>query len=72
MKITKELLKKMDEDDKTELGDLTPNEEASYQEMETYLIKASADSRLPRSSWGRSSPFPKGSLQLMWDLNRRA
>ena len=32
MKITKELLKKMDEDDKTELGNLTPIEEASYQE----------------------------------------
>ena len=37
MKITKELLKKMDEDDKTELGDLTAIEEASYQEMETYF-----------------------------------
>ena len=40
MKITKELLKKMDEDDKTELGDLTPIEEASYQEMETYFSQS--------------------------------
>ena len=31
MKIPKELLEKMDEDDKAELGDLTPKEEACYQ-----------------------------------------
>ena len=28
MKIPKEILEKMEEDDKAELGDLTPNEEA--------------------------------------------
>ena len=71
MKITKELLKKMDEDDKTELGDLTAIEEASYQEMETYFNQSLGRFKASRSSWGRSSPFPKGSLQLMWDLNQR-
>ena len=37
MKISKELLEKMNEDDKAELGELTPNEEAISQEMEAYF-----------------------------------
>ena len=37
MKIPKELLEKMNEDDKAELGELTPNEEAISQEMEAYF-----------------------------------
>ena len=53
MKIPKELLEKMNEDDKAELEELTPSEEASYQEMEPILMKALADSRLLRLLWVR-------------------
>jgi len=37
MKISKELLAQMEEDDKAELEELTPNEVASYEEMESYF-----------------------------------
>jgi len=63
MKIPKELLEKMNEDDKAELEELTPNEEAGYQEMENYFNESLSRLRLPRSLWERSSQFPKASSQ---------
>ncbi len=60
MKITKELLKKMDEDDKAELGDLTPNEEASYQEMETYFNKSLGRFKASQIIMGRVIAISKG------------
>ena len=60
MKITKELLKKMDEDDKTELGDLTPKEEASYQEMETYFNKSLGRFKASQIIMGKVIAISKG------------
>ena len=60
MKITKELLKKMDEDDKTELGDLTPNEEASYQEMETYFNQSLGRFKASQIIMGKVIAISKG------------
>ena len=60
MKITKELLKKMDEDDKTELGDLTPIEEASYQEMETYFNKSLGRFKASQIIMGKVIAISKG------------
>ena len=60
MKITKELLKKMDEDDKTELGDLTPNEEASYQEMETYFNESLGRFKASQIIMGKVIAISKG------------
>ena len=37
MRISKELLAQMEEDDKTELEELTPGQIASYEEMESYF-----------------------------------
>ena len=60
MKITKELLKKMDEDDKTELGDLTANEEASYQEMETYFNQSLGRFKASQIIMGKVIAISKG------------
>ena len=60
MKITKELLKKMDEDDKTELGDLTVNEEASYQEMETYFNESLGRFKASQIIMGKVIAISKG------------
>ena len=60
MKITKELLKKMDEDDKTELGDLTPIEEASYQEMETYFNQSLGRFKASQIIMGKVIAISKG------------
>ena len=60
MKITKELLKKMDEDDKAELGDLTPNEEACYQEMETYFNKSLGRFKASQIIMGKVIAISKG------------
>ena len=60
MKITKELLKKMDEDDKAELGDLTPNEEASYQEMETYFNQSLGRFKASQIIMGKVIAISKG------------
>ena len=60
MKITKELLKKMDEDDKTELGDLTANEEASYQEMETYFNQSLGRYKASQIIMGKVIAISKG------------
>ena len=60
MKITKELLKKMDEDDKTELGDLTPIEEASYQEMETYFSQSLGRFKASQIIMGKVIAISKG------------
>ena len=60
MKIPKELLKKMDEDDKAELGDLTPNEEACYQEMETYFNKSLGRFKASQIIMGKVIAISKG------------
>ena len=60
MKISKELLKKMDEDDKAELGDLTPNEEACYQEMETYFNKSLGRFKASQIIMGKVIAISKG------------
>ena len=60
MKITKELLKKMDEDDKTELGDLTAIEEASYQEMETYFNQSLGRFKASQIIMGKVIAISKG------------
>ena len=60
MKITKELLKKMDEDDKAELEDLTPNEEASYQEMETYFNQSLGRFKASQIIMGKVIAISKG------------
>ena len=60
MKIHKELLKKMDEDDKAELGDLTPNEEACYQEMETYFNKSLGRFKASQVIMGKVIAISKG------------
>ena len=60
MKIPKELLKKMDEDDKTELGDLTVNEEASYQEMETYFNQSLGRFKASQIIMGKVIAISKG------------
>ena len=60
MKITKELLKKMDEDDKAELGNLTPNEEACYQEMETYFNKSLGRFKASQIIMGKVIAISKG------------
>ena len=60
MKITKELLKKMDEDDKSELGDLTPIEEASYQEMETYFNQSLGRFKASQIIMGKVIAISKG------------
>ena len=60
MKIPKELLKKMDEDDKAELGDLTPNEEACYQEMETYFNKSLGRFKASQVIMGKVIAISKG------------
>ena len=60
MKITKELLKKMDEDDKTELGNLTVNEEASYQEMETYFNQSLGGFKASQIILGKVIAISKG------------
>ena len=38
MKISKELLTQMENDDKAELEELTPSQIASYEEMEGYFL----------------------------------
>ena len=60
MKIPKELLEKMDEDDKAELGDLTPNEEACYQEMETYFNKSLGRFKASQIIMGKVIAISKG------------
>ena len=60
MKIPKELLKKMDEDDKAELGDLTPNEEACYQEMEAYFNKSLGRFKASQIIMGKVIAISKG------------
>ena len=60
MKIPKELLQKMDEDDKAELGDLTPNEEACYQEMETYFNKSLGRFKASQIIMGKVIAISKG------------
>ena len=60
MKIPKEILEKMDEDDKAELGDLTPNEEACYQEMETYFNKSLGRFKASQIIMGKVIAISKG------------
>ena len=60
MKIPKELLEKMDEDDKAELGDLTPNEEACYQEMETYFNESLGRFKASQIIMGKVIAISKG------------
>ena len=40
MKISKELLEQMANDDKEEMGELTPNQIAAYEEMENYFSES--------------------------------
>ena len=50
----------MDEDDKAELGDLTPNEEACYQEMETYFNKSLGRFKASQIIMGKVIAISKG------------
>ena len=60
MKIPKELLEKMNEDDKAELEDLTPSEEASYQEMETYFNESLGRFKASQIIMGKVIAISKG------------
>jgi len=60
MKIPKELLEKMNEDDKAELEDLTPSEEASYQEMESYFNESLGRFRASQIIIGKVIAISKG------------
>ena len=60
MKIPKELLEKMDEDEKAELGNLTLNQEACYQEMETYFNKSLGRFKASKIIMGKVIAISKG------------
>ena len=60
MKIPKELLEKMNEDDKAELGELTPNEEAINQEMETYFNESLSRFKASQIIMGKVISISKG------------
>ena len=57
MKISKELLEQMENDDKAEMEELTPSEIAVYEEMENYSLAQRyyrrVGLRLRRLSWER-------------------
>jgi len=60
MKIPKELLEKMNEDDKAELEELTPNEEAINQEMETYFNESLSRFKASQIIMGKVIAISKG------------
>ena len=60
MKIPKELLEKMNEDDKADLEELSPNEEAINQEMETYFNESLSRFKASQIIIGKVIAISKG------------